>query len=98
MKWRLLVLLLLAISASGATVRLYLKDGNYQLVHEYQVIQGDQAQPDRVRYLSAERSGDWEEIPLDLVDLNRTRKEIAENEAQLAREARLDAEEENAIR
>lgn len=98
MKLRLLVLLLLAFSASGATLRLYLKDGNYQIVREYQVIEGGLGQPDRVRYLSAERSGDWEEIPFDLVDLDRTKKEIAEHEARLALEARLDAEEENAIR
>ena len=98
MKWSLLILLLLAVSASAATVRLYLKDGSYQIVREYQMVPGDQAQPDRVRYLSAERSGDWEEIPFDLVDFNRTKKEIAEHEAQLALEARLDAEEDNAIR
>ena len=98
MKWRLLILLLLAVSASAATVRLYLKDGSYQIVREYQVVPGDSEQPDRVRYLSAERSGDWEEIPFDLVDLDRTKKEIVQHEAQLALEARLDAEEENAIR
>jgi hypothetical protein len=69
--WRLPVLLLLALSAFGATMRLYMKDGTYQLVREYQVLQ------DRVKYLSAER-GEWEEIPLDLVDLNHTKKEAAE--------------------
>jgi hypothetical protein len=92
MKWRLPVLLLLVLSASGATVRLYLKDGTYQLVREYRPLS------DRVKYLSAERRGDWEEIPLDLVDLDRTRKEASEQEAQLAKEAKEDAEEENAIR
>jgi len=92
MKWRLSVLLLMALSGFGATVRLYLKDGAYQLVREYQVL------PDRVKYLSAERSGDWEEIPLDLVDLDRTTKEVAEHEAQLAQEAKEDAEEDAAIR
>jgi hypothetical protein len=92
MKRRLSVLLLMALSAFGANVRLYLKDGAYQLVREYQVM------PDRVKYLSAERSGDWEEIPIDLVDLNRTEKEVAEHEAQLAQEAKEDAEEDAAIR
>jgi hypothetical protein len=98
MKWSLLILLLLAVSASAATVRLYLKDGSYQIVREYQVVPGEPGQPDRVKYLSAERSGDWEEIPFDLVDLDRTKKVIAEHETHLALEARLDAEEDNAIR
>jgi len=92
MNWRLPVLLLLiALSAFGATVRLYLKDGTYQLVREYQVLQ------DRVKYLSTER-GEWEEIPLDLVDLNRTKQDAAEHEEQVRQEAKADAEEEGAIR
>lgn len=56
-----------AASLSGATQRLYLKDGDYQLTNNYQVL------ADRVRYYSTERS-DWEEIPLELVDLDRTKK------------------------
>jgi hypothetical protein len=92
MKWRLpVLLLLLAVSAFGATLRLFLKDGTYQLVREYQVLQ------DRVKYLSAER-GEWEEIPLNLVDLNRTKQEAAEHEEQVRQEAKEDAEEEAAVR
>jgi hypothetical protein len=92
MRRRLSVLLLMALSAFSATVRLYLKDGTFQQVREYQVVE------DRVKYLSAERSGDWEQIPLDLVDLSRTEKEVADHEAQLAQEAKEDAEEDAAIR
>jgi hypothetical protein len=47
--------------------KLMLKDGNYQLVREYQ------RNGDRVKYFSAER-GDWEEIPAAIVDWDATAK------------------------
>src|SRR5579863_165182 len=59
--------LLLAVFATPvhAQIKLYLKDGSYQLVKSYQ-IEGD-----RVRYYSLDRS-QWEEVPLSLVDFTAT--------------------------
>ncbi len=87
---RFVILLFFAVSAFGATIHLYLKDGTYQLAREYQVLQ------DRVRYYSTERD-EWEEIPLTMVDLDRTKKEIAEHQAELKEEAKEDAAEDAAV-
>lgn len=84
---RLLPFLLLvgALTAAPA-VRLYLKDGGFQTAREYEVLK------DRVRYLSAERN-EWEELPLDLVDLDRTRRESVDRDAARKKEAEaIDAE------
>jgi hypothetical protein len=81
-----IVCLLFALVMWAANVRLYLKDGGYHLVREYQVIE------DRVRYYSVER-GDWEEIPLDLVDLKRTEKEAAARREELAHDSKVLSEE-----
>jgi hypothetical protein len=88
---RLAMVAVLAFAASAANVKLYLKDGGYQLVREYQV------QSDRVRFYSVERS-DWEEIPVDLVDLKRTEAESAARNAQLEKETKIISEEEKAQR
>jgi hypothetical protein len=51
-----------------ANHRLILKDGTYQIVSKYEVVGA------RVQYISAERSGEWEELPAELVDWDATRK------------------------
>jgi len=85
--YRILAALLAAVTlAFAANVKLYLKDGSYQVVREYQV------QSDRVRFYSTERS-QWEEIPLELVDLKRTQGEEAERQAALDEEAKAVAAE-----
>ncbi len=79
--------LALAVAAWAANLKLYLKDGSYHIVREYKV------ESDRVRFYSIERS-DWEEIPLDLVDLKRTETEAKEHQEQLEKDARAISEEE----
>jgi hypothetical protein len=86
-----LFLLLGAVLLCAETFKLYLKDGTYHLTREYQV------QGDRIRYFSTER-GDWEEIPAELIDLNKTEQERQSVHAERAKEARAQTEEENAER
>jgi hypothetical protein len=88
---RVSIVLVLAFAAWAANLKLYLKDGGYHLVREYQV------QSDRVRFYSVERS-EWEEIPVDLVDLKRTEAESAARNAQLEKEAKTISEEEKVQR
>jgi hypothetical protein len=66
-----------------AQTKLYLKDGTYLLVTQYQ-IQGD-----RVHYYSV-AEGQWEDMPLSLVDLKATRQAITskqEEQQQLLQQA-----------
>jgi hypothetical protein len=60
--------------AVGASQKLFLKDGTYQLVSSYDV------HGDRVRYYSVERSA-WEEVPLSLVDFEATKRAQEEEKA-----------------
>jgi len=72
--------LLFAAIALADNFKLYLKEGGHHIVREYQVL------TDRVRYYSIERS-DWEELPLEMVDLKKTeaeRKSRVEEEKKLA--------------
>jgi len=71
----------------AANIKLYLKDGTYQLVREYMV------ESDRVKFFSIDR-GEWEEVPASLVDLQKTQAEMKQREDS-AREdaAAADAEE-----
>jgi hypothetical protein len=60
-----------ALQPSAATphrTRLFLKDGSYQIVMSYRTV------GNLVRYVSAERGGVEEEIPLSLVDLDATHR------------------------
>jgi hypothetical protein len=85
---RFLTLFLSLAVCLSAAIKLYLKDGSYQVVREYQVA------ADRVRYYSVERS-EWEEIPLSLVDLKRTEAENQQRQEALRKEAEQLAAEEN---
>lgn len=86
-----LLVVLLALPGLGADIRLYLTDGTYQKVREYEV------QSDRVRFYSTERS-QWEEIPLDLIDLERTESEVRAAEAEQQAEDEFWEQEEAAER
>lgn len=81
-----LIACIFCLAASAANVKLFFKDGSDQLVREYQV------EGDRVKFYSVERD-DWEEVPLALVDLNKTKAEIqAREEARQAEKAAQAAE------
>lgn len=75
----------------AATLKLYLKDGTYQLAREYKV------EGDRVKFLSADRD-EWEEIPVSLVDLEKTQAVIKQREEASREEAKSIKEEEQALK
>ena len=87
----LLFAIALCLPAGAAVVKLYLKDGSYQLAREYQV------NGDRVKYFSTDRE-EWEEIPLDMVDLKKTEGEVKQREEQIREETKANADEDKAER
>jgi hypothetical protein len=91
MRKLLLLLCVFVFTLSAANFKLYLKDGGFQLVREYN-IEGD-----RVKFYSVERS-DWEEMPADLVDLKRTNAESASRKETLDKQAQDLADEAEAAR
>ncbi len=88
---RLGFLLAIAVCAQAAGFKLYLKDGTYHVVREYKV------EADRVHYYSTERS-EWEDIPVDLVDLTKTQSEIKSHEDAVREDSKALADEEKAER
>jgi hypothetical protein len=86
-----LILVFAIFTAQAVNLKLYLKDGGYHVVREYQV------QTDRVHFYSVERS-QWEDIPLDLVDLKRTETEVTQRKAKLDEDSKVIEQEEKVER
>jgi hypothetical protein len=91
MRKLLFSLLVFCVALAAANFKLYLKDGGFHLVNEYHV------EGDRVRFYSIDRS-DWEEMPLDLIDVKRTEAELGERQATLDKVSKEISEEEAAAR
>jgi hypothetical protein len=90
--WKVCFLLsALCFLASAENVKLYLKDGSYQLVREYKTLN------DRVSFYSLDRD-EWEEVPLALVDLDKTKAEIKAREDAVREEAAAEDAENKAER
>jgi hypothetical protein len=83
--------LTLAVSLMAANLKLYLKDGDFQVVREYKV------DGDRIVYYSVERS-DWEEMPVALVDLKKTEAEASVKKEKLDKQEKQLSEEDEARR
>ncbi len=89
--WIVILFLLIPPTLSAQKIVLYLKGGGDLIVKEYRIEQ------DRVHYYSLERST-WEEIPLEFVDLEQTRRVEARKAAAREERAKEDRIERAAIR
>ncbi len=67
--------------------RLILRDGSYQVVNKWEIVHGG----DRIRFISAERGGDWEELPIDLVDWAATRAYLKDHSGPSANAGQSEA-------
>jgi hypothetical protein len=85
------LLLFFACALSAANLKLYFKDGSYQLVREYKVVS------DRISFYSVDRE-DWEEVPLSIVDLDKTKGEIKARADDVRADAAAQASEDKAER
>jgi hypothetical protein len=89
---RLACLLLMLLGLlSAANIKLFLKDGTFQLAREYKV------DGDRLSFLSVDRD-EWEDIPVALVDLEKTQALIRQREEAAKEEAVSIKEEEKALK
>ncbi|HWD99213.1 MAG TPA: hypothetical protein VG345_09255 [Bryobacteraceae bacterium] len=91
MRKLLLSFFLLAVLLTAANLKLYMKDGGYQIVREYRV------EGDRVKFYSVERS-EWEEMPVALIDLKRTQTESQTKQQVIEKQAKEISEEDAATR
>jgi len=87
----LLVVAAFAQPLAAANLKLYTTDGEFQVVREYHV------EGDRVKFYSIDRS-DWEEVPVSIVDLNRTEAELSAKQEVLASQTKAVDEEVAAAR
>jgi len=85
------LLLAFCVLAGAANLKLYFKDGSYQLVREYKVA------GDRISFYSVDRE-DWEEVPATLVDLSKTQAEIKQRADDVRADAAAQAAEDKAER
>jgi hypothetical protein len=75
----------------AANLKLYMKDGTFEVAREYKV------EGDRVKFYSIERS-DWEEIPVEMVDLKKTESAIQARQEAVDKLSKEVAEEDDARR